>query len=100
MCDVLGSIPEGTLAHNITVIEVGKDIRFEIDEKERGREKLRESAKKIKASIRLSTDHVYMITRVRELLRTTPRYLCTCTCSTATPSTLMFRPVSSFRLLE
>ena len=49
-------------------MEVGKYIRFEIDEKERGREKPRKSTKKIKTSIHLSTDHVYVITPSQSII--------------------------------
>ena len=47
---------------DITIVKVGKDVRFKISEEERAREKPRESTKKVEMTAYFSTDHVNMIT--------------------------------------
>ena len=47
---------------DITIVKVGKDVRFKISEEERARKKPREPTKKVETTAYFSTDHVSMIT--------------------------------------
>ena len=47
---------------DITIVKVGKDVRFKISEEERARKKPREPTKKVETTAYFSTDHVNMIT--------------------------------------
>ena len=51
-----------TRPDDITIVKVGKDVRFEISEEERGRKKPREPTKKVETTAYLFTDNVNMIT--------------------------------------